>query len=267
MNPLTTHQMRIRRRFLLASLVARGMQWLPPHWFPRVVIVDIDGTLTDEDKALSLDAIQALRKLEKNGIPVVFATGNVRPVAYGLWRFIGLTAPMCCENGGVIWHHEWDKPIIRASKEEARLAANWLAQRIPGLNPDGIATNQWRESEWCLYPEENVEAITAQLAQSPWRHLHVVRTGFAIHLMEPDLSKGEGLKAMFERMNWSLDDALAVGDAPNDLSMFEVVHWSVAVGGAFEEVSQAASVRSPFLRGETLPPLVEAILQAKTKLT
>ena len=71
------------------------------------------------------------------------------------------------------------------------------------------------------------------MKESQWSHLSVVRTGFAIHLMEPHLSKGEGLRYLFDRMGWSPDDALCVGDAPNDLPMFDFLRWAVAVGGAF----------------------------------
>ena len=83
------------------------MDWLPKGWKPKLVAVDIDGTLTDTNKVLNLEAVDALRRLEKAGIPVTLATGNVRPITYGLWRFIGLSGPMCCENGGVLWHPDW----------------------------------------------------------------------------------------------------------------------------------------------------------------
>ena len=79
--------------------------------------------------------------------------------------------------------------------------------------------------------------------------------------MEPQLSKGSGLKIILNKMNLSVDDLLCVGDAPNDLSMFEIANWSVAVGGAFAYVSEAANVRSPYMHGETIAPLVDAILQ------
>ena len=248
--------------FILVRQLTCVMQWLPDGWTPKVVVIDIDGTVTDGNKVLSLAAVEALRSLEAQGVPVVLATGNVRPVAYGLWRFIGLSGPMCCENGGVLWHPEWNEPVIRASGRSAKEAAEWLASRIPGLDSSGIATNTWRESEWCLHPDEDLHAIESELATSTWVDLSVVRTGFAIHLMDPCLSKGLGLEALFGRMGWALSDALAVGDAPNDLSMFASVGWSVAVGGAFEEVQAAADVVSPHHHGETFPPLVEAILQA-----
>ena len=54
------------------------MDWLPDGWKPKLVAVDIDGTLTDGNKVLNLEAIEALRKLERAGIPVTLATGNVR---------------------------------------------------------------------------------------------------------------------------------------------------------------------------------------------
>lgn len=249
--------------FILIDRLPWFMEWLPDGWTPRVVVIDIDGTITDEKKFLSTSAVQALRRLEANGIPVVLATGNVRPVAYGLWRFIGLSGPMCCENGGVLWHPTWNEPIVRASGEEARQAGRWLAEQIDGLDSQGIATNRWRESEWCLFPTEDLDAIEAALARSKWDHLSVIRTGFAIHLMEPHLSKGAGLKMLFERMGWALEDALCVGDAPNDLSMFDVIAWSVAVGGAFTPVREAADVVSPFPHGDTFEPLVEAILSSR----
>ncbi|MCH1540539.1 MAG: phosphoglycolate phosphatase [Candidatus Poseidonia sp.] len=242
------------------------MEWLPSEWCPKIVAVDIDGTITDGKKRLSVEAIQALQTLEANGIPVVLSTGNVRAIAYGLWRFLQLTGPLCCENGGVIWDTSWDGPLLRASGEEARTAANWLATQIDGLDPKGIETNQWRESEWCLKVTEDLEAIEECMSNSEWSHLSVVRTGFAIHIMDPVISKGQGLQDLFERMGWSADDVLCVGDAPNDLSMFEFSRWSVAVGGAFPELSAIADVQSPLPHGTTFPPLVEAILEAKSRL-
>ena len=252
-------------RFITRTGTGASMEWLPPDWCPSVVVIDIDGTITDGKKHLSTEAVSAIRKLEDAGVPVVLATGNVRPVTYGLWRFLGLSAPMCCENGGVIWHPSWEEPMLRATAADAREAAQWLAGEIEGLDPNGIATNRWRESEWCLFPDEPLEAVSAAMAAGPWPHLSVVRTGFAIHLMEPHLSKGEGLRVLFDRMGWSVEDALCVGDAPNDLPMFALLRWSVAVGGAFDAVSAAASVQSPHPHGATFPPLVDAILERRAR--
>ena len=63
---------------MLFSFLARHMEWLPDGWCPRVVVIDIDGTITDGKKHLSTDAIHAVRRLEDAGIPVVIATGDYR---------------------------------------------------------------------------------------------------------------------------------------------------------------------------------------------
>ena len=59
------------------------MQWIPNGWRPKAIAVDIDGTITDYNKKLHLEAIESLRRLEEAGIPVILATGNVRAITYG----------------------------------------------------------------------------------------------------------------------------------------------------------------------------------------
>jgi len=236
------------------------MQWLPEGWVPRAVAVDIDGTLTDENKCLHTGAILSLRRIEENGIPVILCTGNVRAITYGLWRFLQLSGPMVSENGGVVWHPTWEEPIIRAEGSRARQAADWLATRIDGLDPNGIESNAWRESEWCLRISEDDIRIKEELAQSEWDDLLVVRTGFAIHLTEPHLTKGEGLQLALDKLDICPGDVLAIGDAPNDIPMFELVKHSVAVGESFPDLQQIASVNSPYKRGDTFIPLVDEIL-------
>ncbi|MEL0101038.1 MAG: phosphoglycolate phosphatase [Euryarchaeota archaeon] len=235
------------------------MEWFPEGWLPKAVAVDIDGTITDYNKKLHLEAILALRRLEEAGIPIILATGNVRAITYGLWRFIGATGPMVCENGGVVWHPEWDEPIIRADGARARQCAIEMSNQI-NIDAEGITTNAWRESEWCLFADEDLDSVNSWVTNSDYSDLSVVRTGFAIHIMEPHLSKGEGLKVALQKIGIEAKDVLAVGDAPNDIPMFELVGQSVAVGGCFDSLAAVASVVSPYPHGDTFTPLVNAIL-------
>ena len=61
-------------------------------------------------------------------------------------------------------------------------------------------------------------------------------------------------------MGLEASDLLSVGDAPNDLTMFAMSGWSVAVGTPFTEVRAAADVVSPYPNSATIAPLVDAIL-------
>ena len=71
------YQPQERRILMKETLHATIMKWLPDNWKPKVVAVDIDGTLTNENKLIEPSVIDALQELEKNGIPVILATGNV----------------------------------------------------------------------------------------------------------------------------------------------------------------------------------------------
>ena len=171
---------------------------------------------------------------------------------------------MCCENGGVLWHPDWGEPVVRASGDEAKNAAEWLASKHTEIDPNGIQTNAWRESEWCLFADEDLELVTSSIEGSDWSNLDVVRTGFAIHLMEPHLSKGSGLELILKRMGREASELLSVGDAPNDLTMFAMSGWSVSVGTPFADVRAAADVVSPYPNSATIAPLVDAILAVHT---
>ena len=236
------------------------MELLPHGWTPSYVAIDIDGTITDENKLLDGEAINALRRLEKAGIPVILSTGNVRAITYGLWRFIGLNGPMCCENGGVLWDPSWIEPLVRADPKDAKSAAYWLAEQISGLDPQGIETNQWRESEWCLRVDEPYEEICALLEKSQYHHLSIVRTGFAIHLMDGLLSKGQGLEELFRINSIQPNEVLAIGDAPNDISMFELCGHSIAVSEEFQDVVASADVVSHEKRSKAITKIVDEIL-------
>lgn len=237
------------------------MRLLPPTGVPRALALDIDGTLTDDDRLLDPEVLPRLRRLEAAGIPVLLATGNVRPIAWGLARFLGVTGPVVCENGGLIW----DRPSQRlhriADGSEARAAAEWLAERIPGLDPHGIATNAWRETEWCLHPDEPLDRIEALIASSPWSNLRVVRTGFAIHLTDPAIDKGAGLRVAASWMGCEVEEMWAMGDASNDVPMFASVGWSVAVGGAYPPAVAAADVVAEQRHGQAVCAMVDQLLE------
>ena len=79
--------------------------------------------------------------------------------------------------------------------------------------------------------DEDLEAISELMSASEFSDLSVVKTGFAIHLMEPQLSKAQGLEVALKRMGIEAHEVLAIGDAPNDISMVEYVGHSVAAGG------------------------------------
>lgn len=238
------------------------MALLPPGFVPKMLICDIDGTLTDENQLLHAPLIDAFQRLEAAGIPVALATGNVRPTVWTLARHLRLSGPLICENGGLVWDWRGNGEMIHlADGARAKAAVDWLATQIEGLDPVGITSNAWRETEWCLWSREDDVAMREHLDRSEWADLEIVRTGFAIHVAEPNLHKGHGVAKALELRGIEAGDVVCVGDAPNDLPMFDLCGWAVAVGGARAEVAAAADAQGRAPHGETVVELIEEILQ------
>lgn len=62
-----------------------------------------------------------------------------------------------------------------------------------------------------------------------------------IDIMPLNSSKGEGLKKLAEIFNINLDKSIVFGDEENDISMFQVAKYSVAMGQSKEKIKVSAT--------------------------
>lgn len=198
----------------------------------KALAVDIDGTITDRHKRIQTLGIDILRAVEAKGCPVILATGNVLPVAYGLASFLGLSGPVVAENGGVV---EYQKQIfVLGDGEESRRAYGHLRK---SLDVERLFTDNWRISEVALLPTVDPVEVEKRVTDFDVR---VEATGFAIHLVRPGHNKMNGLRKAAELLGLSTDEILAIGDSDNDVSMLAGCGMGVAVGNASPEAKKAA---------------------------
>jgi Cof subfamily protein (haloacid dehalogenase superfamily) len=61
-----------------------------------------------------------------------------------------------------------------------------------------------------------------------------------LEVLPPGASKGQGVALLLEHLGIAPEDAMAIGDAENDLGMLRLVGTSVAMGNAPPEVRRAA---------------------------
>ena len=127
-----------------------------------------------------------------------------------------------------------------ANGKRCRDAIEWLASKMGEIDPAGIESNRWRETEWCVSGPYDVDRMQALLADSEWSDLRVVGTGFAIHVTERGVNKRSALEIQLSRRGIDPSRVLSCGDALNDVSMFNLTGYSVAVNGTIAEVRDAA---------------------------
>jgi len=199
----------------------------------RAVAIDIDGTLTDDSRRMSLEAVAALRRAEDSGVRVVLASGNVLPVAYAVSTYMGFTGPIVAENGGVVCHGQrvWYLGDPTAPKE----AWDLLKREVPEAKR--LFTDRWRETEVGLGNGLDLGSVRELLRPMP---VDVQTTDWAIHVMSEGMDKLVGVKKACEILGLDVGSIAAIGDSENDIGMIGGCGWGAAVGNADGRTKAAA---------------------------
>lgn len=130
---------------------------------------------------------------------------------------------------------------------------------IEGINqkfPKNEQTNIEEIEEYQKFNIENYDVIKFLIIYSeiplhkykqlekevePIKDVYIVRSQNEVFdIMPVGLSKGYGLQVLDEQGIINLNNTLVFGDAENDISMFNVAKWSVAMGNAQEKTKDAA---------------------------
>ncbi len=206
---------------------------MPGQGSVKALAVDVDGTLTDDARRLSLDAVRALREVQDSGIPVMLASGNVLPIAYSLSNYLGFKGPIVAENGGIVSYNQqiW----ILGNPELPRKAYEYLRTK---MDVEKLYTDRWRETEVGLKRDVSLEKVREVLKD--W-DVDVQTTGWAVHIMEKGMNKFVGVKKACGLLGITPKDVAAFGDSDNDEMMIRGCGWGIAVGNAFEGTKRAAS--------------------------
>ncbi len=198
----------------------------------RAVAVDIDGTLTDRKRSLNCRAVEALRRLE---IPVVLATGNISCFARTAAKLIGVSDIVICENGGVVRFEYDGDDIVLGNKEKCYRALEALKERFDVI----LLDDSYRKAEICLrrtFRKEEAEEILRDYG------VRLIDSGFAYHIIDDAVSKGEALKFIAESIGIDAESFVAIGDSENDVELFEVAGIGVAVANAHSKLKEVADI-------------------------
>jgi|HubBroStandDraft_1064217.scaffolds.fasta_scaffold01305_15 phosphoglycolate phosphatase (TIGR01487 family) len=208
----------------------------------RAVVTDIDGTLTNAERRLDPTAVAWTRRLERHGIPVLLATGNVLPIALAIHRSLGLSGPIVAENGGIVYRRENGRDLIEKLADRAIAVRGYRALVRAGLPVRRLFTDRWRETEVALEPTVPVREIRQALrrARVP---VSSIGTGFAVHLMEPGAGKLPALRRALEPLGLTPADCVVLGDGDNDATMLRAAGFGVS----FASGSRAARLSADYV--------------------
>lgn len=245
----------------------------------RVVAIDLDGTLLAPGGLLSPRNRAAVTSLIESGCHVLIASGRPFEIARELCRDIDFTAPQIAYNGAVIYDpvarqplaqtcmpEEYVLPVVRylldagvppivcgidSAFVDSRIedAAAWVPPHLRPGKPLSSLPQARLDRIIKIAGETDSDAI-ARLrpgATAAFGHdLYVTQTGpQLLEFLHPDVSKGAALERIAEMLDMGRDEILVFGDSHNDLTMFAVSGYCVAMGNATDEVKTAADRIAP----------------------
>jgi HAD superfamily hydrolase (TIGR01484 family) len=238
-------------------------------WRPRVVALDVDGTVLDHDGSLPTEVRAAVRAVVEAGVPVVLSTGRSWHGTLPVVEQLGLAAgPSVCSNGAVIVDFPPER-IVKAITFDPRAVIEKVTAHAPGTLiaveeigrgyrlsghfPKGDLTGQLVIED---IEELSSRPVTRIILRDPDRSdrdfvtlaeqlgLHGVQyyVGYSAWLdIAPEgVTKASGLDGVVRDLGVSPIDVLAVGDGRNDAEMLAWAGRGVAMGQAPLEVQQVA---------------------------
>lgn len=240
----------------------------------RLFISDIDGTLIRPDKSLGEPVVAAARRLQAAGVRMTLI--SARPVSgmIQIARCLGIEGCMGAYNGGTI--ARVDGTVLsaeRLSLDAARRAMHLVSQ--PGITLWAFADGRWHTTDTSnphtaseritaaqeptvvsdFTPlldridklvavsddEPMLAALEASTSQSLGDAAAVARSQrYYLDVTAPLANKGAGVTALAKAFGVPLTETAVIGDGRNDMSMFAVAGFSVAVANASDEVRAAA---------------------------
>lgn len=109
-----------------------------------LVCTDLDGTLLNDNSAVSRENLEAIEYFKSEGGRFTFITGRMHFFATDFYKEVGANAPFGCINGGGIYdcdnsRYVWRDPIDRSVLE----LVEYVDERIEGM---GIQINTFEHS-------------------------------------------------------------------------------------------------------------------------
>lgn len=242
-----------------------------PGWKPRLVALDVDGTLLDpQTQTISHAVRDAVRRVVDSGSQVVIATGRSVLGTLPILSDLGLTGGVALCSNGAVTVDAASKDILAIETFDPAPVYSFLHPRLPGAvyaaehaGTRSLVTSRFREI--VLHGPQQVTTID-ELIEAPvprliayWPDHSAAEVRRALDGAEPPpctytldetlpwitvvpdgVTKGTALEKLRTELGIPAEDTFAAGDGDNDVHMLQWAAHGVAMGQATERVKAAA---------------------------
>ncbi|HEV2086770.1 MAG TPA: HAD family hydrolase [Cryptosporangiaceae bacterium] len=256
------------------TMVPRGSRGAVGGWRPKLVALDLDGTMVGYGGMTPTPAVvAAVARVVESGVPVVVATGRAVTHALDAAVALGLHGiTLVCTNGAVVYDGDVGAVVHQETVDMSR-AAHALAERLPGAGFAvergivGFAVTPGLTHEFlvgghetvddlaelvarpttrlvCAATEHGVAALARAAAESLDPAVYSWELGYTawMDVMAAGVSKATGIARVCAALGVDASGVLALGDGSNDLALFGWAGCAVAMGQSAPELFDVADL-------------------------
>lgn len=239
--------------------------------------------------------LAALRRAREAGVRVIVVTGRMYRSIAPYLKEAGLEDPVVCYQGAVV--AEADGTFLR----HVPIPLDVAREAIDAVTAEGVHLNAYVDDDLYVaevtpearayadfqhIPLHPVGDLRTWLSQPPTKLVAVdertrideleqrLKPRFAgrlyvskslpefLEFASPDVNKASGLAFLADRLGFSREGTVALGDGENDVELVQWAGFGVAVANAHERVLAAADLVCPSDEDEGVAQVIEAYLDS-----
>lgn len=261
----------------------------------KLLVLDIDGTLTNSKKEITPKTMDALNELRDAGHMIVLASGRptagIKQVADALalektggyvLAFNGARI-IDWKTGEVVFQqtldHEYLPELVAAAKEHNLTIMTYKDEyAIAGTEPNEYAEFEARINRMILEQHDDflsyvdfdinkclmsgdpkdVKICEDQVVASLGEKLSIFKSeDFFLEIMAKNIDKAASLDRLVSSLGMTKEQVVCCGDGYNDISMIQYAGVGVAMANAKAEVKEAADVITGSCDEDGLVPIIQ----------
>lgn len=244
----------------------------------KLIAVDLDGTLLDDNKDISKETIESIKKAVEMGVYFVLSSGRPIITQMRFYNKIGVNMPMIACNGAIIAYPDYNNIIINEHFNKDVLID--LVEYFNNKNKSFIAwsnndlycnkVNKYTTSyhDACKHANVNIKEIKDynKFYDSLINKMIVIDDSDNIQMLIKDvkedinnkcnyftsqsyflefvpegIDKGIAIEKLAKYLDIKKEEIIAIGDGFNDLPMFEHAGLKVAMANASKYVKSKSN--------------------------
>ena len=245
----------------------------------KLIAIDLDGTLLNENSAITRESIETINKAMDEGVRIVLCSGRPMSGLYPYIKELGLDEDeeyIISQNGSKIStaNNEIIKEILMeeadvnylvdlADKEDVGVCIisgsdNYYAYNYstPAMEHDAdlvfldveVLDRDLSKMEnndpmvvMAVDEKDKLDRFTDKYEAEISKQFEFVRSCSTIlEFLNRGIGKGPALLYLADYLNLDISEVMVIGDELNDLSMFEIDAFKVAMGNAHQDIKDRA---------------------------